>query len=119
MKNNTDIETKAAQTAFCWLEYKYYGSESNAIKSLLKRKGTEHLSPDAATALLSDAVKVFERTKELRETTIRTSSIASLTQDQFEEYRGQIEETLKQEFPGLEAIIDYMVGMLLNMRYWR
>ncbi|HLO30705.1 MAG TPA: hypothetical protein VK249_16285 [Anaerolineales bacterium] len=122
MKSNEIIETKVAQTAFCWLEYNYYGSETDAIKSLLKRKGAENLNQDTARQQLAIAIQVLKRTKELREITVSElgkSSVSCLTQDEFTERSIYLETLLKREFPGLEVTINYMLGMVWRMPYWR
>jgi hypothetical protein len=122
MKIDENVEMKIAQTAFCWLEYNYYGSETKAIKSLVKRKGTEQLNQDIARQRLAIAIQVFKRAKELRETTVNElgkSSVSYLTQDEFKERSIYIEALLKREFPGLEVTINYMLGMVWRMPYWR
>jgi len=122
MNVNENIEMKVAQTAFCWLEYNYYGSETKAIKALIKRKGMERLNQDDARQRLSKAIQVLKRTKELRELTVNKlgkTSISYLTRDEFKDLYVYIDALLKREFPDLEITINYMLGMVLRMPYQR
>ena len=122
MTRSPEAETKVAETAYCWLRYKNYGSETKALHALRRRKGMGHLSKDAAKHLLDKAVEILLRTEALREETAARfgkPSFFHLTEEQFQSGVEKARVSLLKEFPDHEATIHYMLGMLWEMAYRR
>ena len=82
----------------------------------------EKTNRETAEQHMATAIRVFQRTNELRLVTARKygkADVPYLTQDQFEEGGQAIETALLVEFPNQPITVDYMIGMVWNMGYWR
>ena len=122
MKTNPEVESKVAETAYCWLRYNNYGSEAKAIKAMRRRKAMGHLPAETAKVLLDKAVEILLRTEALREETAARfgkPSFFHLTEEQFQSGVEKARVSLLKEFPDHEATIHYMLGMLWEMAYRR
>jgi len=117
-----EIQAKAIQTAFCWTRYNYYGSEANAAKSLLKRKGIKGISTEDAIGEIKRGIQILEETEILIRSEInnRGKNIDQFTEAEIKSFSDAVRVMLQSKFSEVSLkAFDYAIGMLIMMPYYR
>lgn len=122
MKLDPTVEQKIAETAFCWLDYGHYGSESKAIQAFRRRKGMKEFPPDVVKQWLEQAVRVRKRLDELKNEISNhygRISFQYLKENEFPEGTELLREKLNLDFPSMKITIEHMISMAWTMYYLR
>ncbi len=122
MNRIDEFQEKAMQTAYCWTRYKYYGSESRAVSSLLNRRGIEGFSREEAARAIKSGIEILKETdiawKAVRRRENR--SMDQLREEEIHSLANEITELLAKRFPNsCKGTFDYAVGMIVLMPYYR
>ena len=115
-------ERDIAETAYWFRSFDRYGTESKALKALLKRKSMVGCDVDKLASRFRAMVQLHDKTLEHSKSVLRNAKRSfhpQLTKAQFDDGTERIRNHLVQEFSDVPDSIEYMIAMLWHMPYVR
>lgn len=116
------VERNVAEAAFGWQSYKKYGTRDKVITALLKRKGMADQDPRELDRSLDKTLTILKRARSIRAELLSGFAVRDmpyLEPAKFEQGRQLMLEQLQNEFPASRVTIQFALGMVWEMPYWR